>query len=156
MKKKERGFSLMEILVVMGLMAILATVAMRSLSGFRNEDSLVSASDIVRQTVEEARSLTLSSKNDQQHGVHFESTQVVLFEGTTYSSSDPDNVVRPLPSSVTITDIDLSGGGDDVVFKKLSGETDEPGTIEVTVTSISSAQATTTIYKTGVTETVSN
>ncbi len=96
----------------------------------------------------QARNLTLLSKNATVYGVHFASPDYVLFTGSSYSSSDPNNQIFTLSSPDTVLTLSLTGGGSEVVFKRLSGETTQDGTITVSSPGISKTK-TVTIYKTG-------
>ena len=54
---------------------------------------------------------------------------VVLFKGAGYSSGAQDNISLTLNEEVKISAIALTGGGSDVVFKKLTGATTQNGTV---------------------------
>lgn len=125
-----RGFTLIEMLVVIGLMAIIGTIALvlsfdsyRSYS-FRNDRDLIIA------TFEKARSqaingvckptLLIPCTSGVPHGVHVGTGQLTIFQGTTYNLADPTNEIVALTSATT----QVGGAGEptDIVFAELSGD----------------------------------
>ena len=129
------GFTLIEILVVITIAAILFAIVVSGFSGLRQSSDLTLAVDDSISFLQDARAKTLSSVNTSVYGVHFETSQFVLFVGDTYNPLDSSNKVRALPSSVEISSILLNGVGDDAIFKRLTGETDNGGTVTFRQTS---------------------
>ncbi|MCK5590337.1 MAG: type II secretion system protein [Candidatus Pacebacteria bacterium] len=146
---KKRGYTAIEIVLVIGIMGILVTMVGLSFSAFRNSNILAVETEKVVSLIAQARNDTLSSKNDTVYGVRIESNRVVLFESDTFSEVDPDNIEISLDTSVALTDIVLNGGGSDIVFKRLSGKTNEHGTMSLVLTSDPTTKKTITIYATG-------
>jgi prepilin-type N-terminal cleavage/methylation domain-containing protein len=147
MSQRSRAFTLIEILIVMAIMAIVITTTLTTLVSFNRRELLNKDVDTIVSITGQARSQTLASKNGATYGVHLSSTTVILFAGTSYISTASSNQLFPLRSrSLTVTP-SLNGGGSDVMFKRLTGETDQFGTI--TATSASTTK-TVTIYKTGI------
>ena len=72
----------------------------------------------------------------------------MLFAGTTYSSSATSNKEYDLDGATSITSISLAGGTSNMIFKKLTGDTDQYGTIVIT-SSPGSATKTITVSKNG-------
>lgn len=79
-----------------------------------------------------AQTKAMSGKNNTSHGIHLESDAYTLFEGASYSPSDPDNIVMSLPSTIAIQTIALNGGGSDVIFSPPHGETTTYGSFDMT------------------------
>lgn len=140
------GFTLLEILMVVAIMGILVTIIITSFSTLNKAQALDKSARQGASILNQARMLTLSSKEDSVYGVHFESSEITLFKGGSYSSNDPDNIISPLNSIVSITNINLSGGGVDVIFGRLTGNTNTPGTVTF---SLDSSTATKTISVSG-------
>ncbi len=149
-RQTNQGFTLLELLFVIVIATIISTIVIVSLSRLNSSQALEKSSELVASTLNEARSLTLSSKRDTQYGVYFEPSQIVLFTGDTYLSSDPDNVVTIINTLTGIQNITLLGGGTSIVFNRLTGNTDEPGTLEVFLQSSPGTFRTITISSTGV------
>jgi prepilin-type N-terminal cleavage/methylation domain-containing protein len=141
-----RGFTLLEVLVVAAVIVLLAVISLVAFKNFNRNTALDADTRVVVSVIEAARQNTLSSKGDMQYGVRLESNAVVLFQGTVYNAANTSNKRYPLTVHSSITK-SLSGGGSDIVFKKLTGETDQHGSITVTLSDGSSK--TIIVYKTG-------
>ena len=122
-----RGFTLIEILVSITVIVIVILVVVSGLSSFRKSAELNQAVDGVVSQLREARRRTIESKDASQWGVHRESSRTTLFKGAAYSAGAPDNEVFTLPSAVT------AAGPADIVFKRISGDTDNAGTVTLTL-----------------------
>src|SRR3989338_6463803 len=120
---QHRGFTFIELLTALSIFLILAIMSVGVFFSFRPQNVLESDARRVESVLRLARTRTLSSLNSSNFGVHMEATQAVLFEGSTYDSGDPDNKVFTLAAANEVYDISLAGGGDDVVFDKLTGTT---------------------------------
>ncbi len=147
----KRGFTAAEFLIVIAILALLSIGTVSTFVGFRDSQALSKDTELVVETLRQARSQTLTSQNSSQYGVHIGTTNITLFAGATYTAGSASNQVFPLTSRDTVVTITLTGGGSDVVFKRLSGETSQNGTIVLTSAS-SSKTKTVTIYKTGLVE----
>lgn len=121
----------MEMLVAIGIMVASITIVTLSFSKLNANQALDKSADLAVSVLNESRSLTLSAKNGYQYGVNLESDQLVLFRGSSYSAIDSNNSITTLNALVGMRNISLSGGGTNVIFKKLSGQTDQSGTFEV-------------------------
>lgn len=149
---RSMGFSLVEIIVTLGILAIVSAIVLSSLSSNTDREALAKNADAAASVLTEARSLTTSAKSASNYGVHLESTGPTLFTGTTYSAGASSNRSLALNARVSITNISLTGGGSDVVFSKLTGNTSQDGTFRVTLVSDPSVYKTVIIYKTGLVE----
>lgn len=129
-----RGFSLLEILLVVGIMGVLAAVIAFPLSSFRRAQTVRGATEDVSALIQEAQSMTLSSRDSSQYGVHLTTNSAVLFTGTTYNAGAATNRMMTIPNGVTLS-WSLAGNGATIVFERLSGETNQYGTITVSLSS---------------------
>ncbi len=146
-----RGFTLLEILMVLAVVLVLATIATYALSNFKKNSLLTDAKTRALAELNLARSQTLGSESNSVYGVHFESSKIVRFKGAVYSSSDPLNQVFDLPAGATISSISL-GGPVDVTFERLTGRASASGVITVALLSDAAASATVTIHSSGIAE----
>lgn len=112
------GFTLVEILVAISIMLLIATISFFSLKPYIKKERINNEVRVLTSFLQEARSKTLSSKESGQYGIRTETNQIILFKGSSYSVSDPDNVVHNIDPSVYLS----IGGGLDTVFKRLTGE----------------------------------
>jgi len=145
------GFTFLELIIVIGVATLLSYIILSSLITFRKNQALEKDTEIVVQLLAQARNQTLSSKNATVYGVHFTAPIVTLFVGSSYVAGTPTNEDVNLSSTDTILTINLTGGGSDVIFQRLSGETAQNGTVVVSSPGISRTK-TVTIYKTGLAE----
>ncbi len=143
------GFTLIEIIIAISILLIVSTLGFNVFTSFKKTTDIASSSDMVLSQLTQARLKTLSAEYGEQYGVHFETDRTTFFKGAMYSVSDLDNQALVLPATVEISSISLSGGGSDVLFKKLTGETDNDGTVIIRLKSGTSKTRTFTIRKTG-------
>ncbi len=150
--RNEQGFSLIEIIIVVALITMLSWGGIKVFRGMRDTQVLNKVTNDVESVLNEARSQTLSALNSSVYGVHLEADKITLFKGDIFSSSDTSNEETVLDSSIGLMDISLAGGGSDVVFSRLVGDTDNDGTVTVYLISDSSKYRVITIRSTGVIE----
>lgn len=146
----KQGITALELLMAIAIVAILAAVIITPFAAFRNSKVLDTGAENALSLLSKARGSTLSSKSAYQYGVHFESSKLVLFRGTAYSSSDVNNEIVLLDGAIEISSITLTGGGSDVLFDRLTGKTSNDGTVIIRVKSDTSKTKTVTINTTGV------
>lgn len=129
----KQGVTALEILIVVSILAFLLAAIVPSFLDFRRNSALNTGTQEIITVINKARLSTISSKGDMQYGVHFEATQVVLFQGTIYSALASTNEVHILDSTLTLMSIVVNGGGSEVVFQKITGETTQNATTTLSV-----------------------
>ncbi len=145
------GFTLVEIIVVVSIGAVLMAVALYSLSTLRNTTSLAKNVFQAKAFLEEARSLSISEKDDTNYGVQISSDRLVRFQGSTYSATSSQNITLLFDqNSSTIDTISLAGSSTQVVFKKITGGTDNYGSFRIKMIANQSSSSTVSITSTGV------
>lgn len=143
------GFTLPEMVIVIGIVVLLIGVAVASYRTFGQNISLEAATQRVVIVIDEARNRTIGSEDDSHFGVHFETDRYVLFKGDSYSPSSSDNVIHTLPTGIEISAITLAGGGSDVKFEGVTGTTQQTGTITLRRSNDPSVTQTITITSLG-------
>ncbi len=133
----KKGITLIEILIVLAVIAILIAVVVPQFSRMRENQTIKNAVVDVISTISRARSSTLASIDSSEYGVHFESNQVIIFKGTSYSAVDPENETIDITSPASISAITLSGGSTDLYFSRLTGAPSKTGTITISSTNFS-------------------
>lgn len=146
------GITLIEILVVIAISAILSVGSMAAYSNYNKKKSFELSIQNVGSLIEEARFITLASKDSSVYGVHFESGRAVLFKGATFSEPSSDNKEYTLPNIVEISVIDLNGGGNNVVFDRLTGETSQYGTTTISLVNDVTTTSDIVVRQTGIVE----
>ena len=136
------GITLIELLVSTAVIIVVVVLVMSGFNSFRESAQLNEAHSAILSALRDARSRTLSGNKNIQYGVHFETNQIVLFSGSSYSSGSSSNEPYAIPSLARISSINL-GGSSDVVFTRLTGSASVSGT--VVIESISNTQKTKTV-----------
>ncbi len=156
--KSKKGFTLVEILIIMGILAILFTITSLNLTNTVPQSSLDNTvrlfiADLKQQQLNALTGNTEGQGDSSDYGIYFTSGKYTLFRGSSYNASDPANF------DVVVDDIDTSStsAGSVIVFLKNSGIiknfSPSNNTITFTQTNIGS-QKTITINKYGVIESV--
>ena len=146
---KRKGFTVIELVISLAIMGALLAVILPSFISFRRSSALNTEAEDLVTVINRARLLSVSSKNDQQFGVHFSTDRVTLYQGPTYSATDPANEIHILNSLVALSGTTINGGGSEVLFQKVTGATTQNATTTLLVTG-TSASTTILILPTGV------
>lgn len=141
--------SILEIVVVLSILIMLTAASVSSLSSYRDKQVLNGESAQVLAILNKARSQTLASKSQLTYGMYVVSDRVTLYTGPLFASVPADYEEYVLHHSVSITNISLNGGGSDILFDRLTGETTAYGTFRITLLSDASQYHTIKINQTG-------
>lgn len=144
-----RGFSLIEVVVVVAIALLLSGLALASFRQFGHRLDVGATAQKIVVTLDDARNRTLGSRADSRWGVHFAADSYTLFPGSTYTAGSSSNEVHALPAGLTIDAINLAGGGSDVVFDSLTGNTSLTGTVRLALTETPANNQTITITAAG-------
>jgi len=146
-----KAYTLIELLIVIGVLAILTGLASLSLVSFGKASDTETSKTIISGALQEARANSMADVDDKIWGLHFESERVIIFadSGSGYNPSSPTNSVRLIASHNTIA-WQLNGGGANLEFAKRTGGTANYG--EITITGQSSAVKSITINSQGAIE----
>jgi len=151
---KQNSFSLIEILIVVGILLLLGAIAYPAFNVFRNQMALSNSSEEIVNTLRLVQNKTLASEESSQYGVYFDTSssphQYTFFKGSDYASRDVSyDVVHEIADIVEIYEIDLEGGGNEVVFEKVTGSTYQSGKVSVRLSGDPSRARTIGIRSTG-------
>lgn len=126
------SFTLIEVLIVIAVIFILSFIVFSSYFSFRSQTEVNSGAQEVLNVLRLAQSKTLASEAASNYGVHFEQEKIVLFKGIIYSAVDPNNKVYDFSQvEAPLSDISLNGGGNEVVFERITGYTANYGTVKI-------------------------
>jgi len=142
-RQNQKALTLIEVLVVILVITILIGLAFISYRFFERGTELEVTAQNILVTLKLAQTKTLASEGASQYGVHFENDKYILFKGDTYQEGAVENKIYQLPKRLEIYDIDLAGEGNDVIFQRISGHTQQNGTIRLRI--ISAPERTRTI-----------
>lgn len=144
-----KAFTLIELMVVVAISAILVLLTMSFFSSFRNTQVLQGETSQAVSILNKAQSYTLNSKADSEYGVRINDDQLILFKGLSFSSSSPTNETYALHAAVQISSTTLSGGGTDIIFDRLTGDTSNNGSFTVFLKADSTQKNIISVSKTG-------
>lgn len=129
----QRGFTLIELALVLGILVLFLGLSIPQLRSFQQISYVNATGKEVIAVLRLAQSRTLASERASQYGVYFDTSttphQYTLFEGPSYSARDPaKDEVTILQKTIEISAVSL-GGANEVVFSRLTGQAESPGTI---------------------------
>jgi prepilin-type N-terminal cleavage/methylation domain-containing protein len=128
--KTQRGFTLIELIIVMSIIGILLGFSTINLSRSQQSASLnaveqILLSDLRQQQLKAMVGDAEGRAASDSYGIHFDSNKYVLFHGT-YSEGEPSNSVINLDSNMQFNNPEY-----DIVFSRLSGEIAGAAVIEL-------------------------
>lgn len=119
-----RGFALLELLVVVGMLAIIAGFSLPLYRNYRTKTDLAIAKNQIVQGLQRAKINSETGKNDSQWG--FFVPNGTLFKGASYDTRDQaKDEVYPMPDGIITT------GLTQVVYNR-KGVPDVTGSIDIT------------------------
>ncbi len=151
--EKNKSFTLIELLIVLSTIIIVLVVSIPAFKNFQKKSTLESLTDEIINTLRFTQNKTLASEKSGQYGVYFNNidtpNQYILFKGTDFNLRDPaSDEIHKFSDNVRIYQINL-GDGKEVVFKKVTGETNVSGNIVIGLISDSSQLRTIYIENSG-------
>lgn len=132
MNQKTDGFTLFETIVVVAILTLVGGVSLISFVNSRRVRDLATAGQDALSVLRLAQTKAVAGDGASPWGVRLEPAQFVLFRGATFAEATLIDSY-PLPSTVEIANIALTGGGQEVVFRRLDGRAASNGTFDVRV-----------------------
>ncbi len=127
MAENNGGFTIWEILLVLGLMAILFSLGLLVSMDFYRQKILGAERDIVVAVLKRARNEAQNNINQSSHGVYLGSaSNYVIFQGNTYASRNT-NFDEMFSRSGGI----VLNGPSELAFSSLDGSSSVSGTISI-------------------------
>jgi prepilin-type N-terminal cleavage/methylation domain-containing protein len=132
---RRRGFTVLELVVVIGLIGVIAAFSVPMFRRYQMRSDLSRSADQVTQALGRARALAQAGTGDAPWG--FSVTNAVLFKGKTFAARDPAfDEEYPIPSTIVRT------GLAEASFSKLEGKPSQTGSIVLTALSGEQAEIT--------------
>ncbi len=126
MHRDSRAFSLVETLVVVGIVALLSAISFVAFIELSRKEALSGNAAAIATRLRDARARTLASVGGMQHGVLISTTSVTFFRGAVYDPASTTNDIFPLSTYVRASST-LSS----IVFERITGNASASGTIEL-------------------------
>lgn len=134
----KNGVSLIELVVVMAIL-VMTFMASFSLQTTFLADSYVDVrTQDLMQSIRLAQMRAITGFSDSAWGVYFNEDaggtddSFTVFKGVSYAARDVSyDSVTDFPESLSLANISLNGGGSELVFEKISGETADFGSVEI-------------------------
>ena len=115
--KRLKGFTLVELLLVIAIVAILAGVSFPYYSKILFRNSLSISNQAISQSLRRAQLLSQSGQSDSQWGIYAQANSLTLFSGATYATRDSSlDELHNLSEGIVLT------GDTEIVFEKFTGE----------------------------------
>lgn len=147
---QSRGFTLPEVLVVVAVIGILASLALSSLTDYLQHQEFKVTTETVKDYFLKARSQSQNGYKENEYGVHVATGIATLYVGPAYVVANPENEVYTLAGGVSASTA-FSDGGSQILFDRLTGIPSATGTVLLTQ-SATGLTATITINGTGLIE----
>lgn len=155
--KQTQGVTVFEVLAAIAIFGLVTLISIASYQVWRAKVQISNARQELVSALTQAQQYAMASAEENNWGIHLDEDQYVLFNGSFYNESDPDNRVTTLRGAL-ISDpensFDDGAGGRtaDVVFTKFTGTTYNTGTIAIISDGSSSVSQTIVISATGAVE----
>lgn len=121
--KKNKGFVLVELIVVMGIILLLSGFITFSLIGGQSNTSVTTSAESIISDIESQKIKAMEgygAQSGQSYGVYLNSNSYVLFNGASYSPSDSSNFAVALDPGLAF--INVTFPSNVIVFSSKSGE----------------------------------
>jgi prepilin-type N-terminal cleavage/methylation domain-containing protein len=123
-KNSKRGISLIEIVVVLGIIGLIASAGLITARENRSATTLKNARATILLALEQSRSKAQTGYGTKNHGIRIKSNLIETFEGNVYTSGS--GITIPLPPQITTNHTNT-----DIIFKRLRGSVASAATITV-------------------------
>ncbi|MBI4991749.1 MAG: prepilin-type N-terminal cleavage/methylation domain-containing protein [Candidatus Harrisonbacteria bacterium] len=147
-----RGFTLLELIISIGLLVIIGSIVVLNLAGFRSQRELELATENLVAYLRDAQSRAISQQASSKWGVHFDAAvndndSYSIFSGNDYATGSVQNKIF-LPLSLKFSD-PAEGTTKDIIFSKVSGAT-SPAVVKLALSGNESSFFTININANGV------
>lgn len=131
-----QGLTFIEVILVIALFGFVFSVVAPFTGQTTGQRKVTAASELVIDSLRQSQFSAMHGRSPQRFGVRFEADRFVMFQGASYSPSDPDNAVHQLDSDVELA-WSLDGGVQEVLFENHRGLPSVTGTVTVSASGFS-------------------
>ena len=119
-----RGFTFIEIMVVVTIVLVLSAIAIVSLSAMQERMTLNSAASELIFYLEESKSRAVAGVQGQPHGIYFNTDYYVQFRGDEYDPNDSANTIHEIDPRLKLT-TDILNDEESIIFSRITGATED-------------------------------
>ncbi len=127
-----RGFTLIEIMVVITIVVVLSAIAVVSLSAMQERMTLNSATSELIFHLEESKSRAVAGVQGQPHGIYFDTDYYVQFIGDEYDPNDSANTIHAIDPRLELS-TDILGDEESIIFSRITGATEDSHTVVISL-----------------------
>ncbi|NCU31517.1 MAG: prepilin-type N-terminal cleavage/methylation domain-containing protein [Candidatus Moranbacteria bacterium] len=114
--KKRKGVTLIEVLTVISIIGILASISVEGFSSFKKGNDFLLSLELVSNTLRGARMKALNGNEDDNWGVSLTKDQIIIFKGNDFLNRNASFDEIILLSGVTAV-----SGTTQIIFTKTTG-----------------------------------
>jgi prepilin-type N-terminal cleavage/methylation domain-containing protein len=131
--KSYSGFSLIEILLVISILAIISASVFLWFSNYQRQTETESASKMIISSLRDAQSRSISGKDFMRWGIFFDDTdnKFILFRDEGGYASATVKEETYLSKYVQFDSASLLGGCNEIIFEKINGATAQSCAIKI-------------------------
>ncbi len=141
----KRGYTVMELLVVLAVLGTLAGLSMAGFANFSKKEALDAGAAALIAGLRDARAQTLASVGGSQYGINVGTTSFSFFKGSSYNPAATTTSVFKFSSYVRASSTQSS-----FVFQRITGNAVASGTIDVYMASDPSVKKSIRVEATGI------
>ena len=105
---KKHGFTLIEVLVVIVVLAIISSAGVGAYSAFRSRNALAVTEELIISHAREAQLRAYAQLRNSNWGIHVSSTAVTIFAGSSFASRDTQQDIQTVfPGNVVVSTTDI-------------------------------------------------
>lgn len=124
----KKGYTLIELLIAIAVLTVILVISAAAFYNLTKKSDLDISRDNIISTLNAARNKTTASEGPAQYGVYFDTTSSpdrYILRNTSFEE------IHDLPPTIEISNISFNGGGNEVIFKLLNGNTDNYGSVVI-------------------------
>lgn len=128
---KLKAFTLIEVLLTIVIISLSMGLVISWTGSILNSASLQTTAEELVSVLRNQQSSAANARENSSHGVEFAADRYTTFEGENADSSPSTHFVKTMAQNLSLA-YTLTGGGDEIIFKKGTGETDQYGSVTLT------------------------
>ena len=125
-QRKKKGVSFVEVLTVISIIGILASIGVSGISSFKTRNDFLLSVEQIHNTLRMARMKAIHGSNDDDWSASITANQILIFKGNNSATRDVS-----YDQTVSLSGVESVSGLTSVNFSKKSGLPSNAGTIYI-------------------------